>query len=144
MASEKLFHVGVKALIVNDEGKILVMDVNTTDFIKVNKIARWDIPGGRIQQGMTALETLQREVLEETGIEKIVKAEYMTGVISTIEIPLPDGSKVGLVLVVYKVKVPPNSVIKLSSEHTGYEWVDQAEAARRLSFKYPEEFTNAL
>jgi hypothetical protein len=44
MASEKLFHVGVKALIVNSEGKILVMKTVAW----YGAIAHWDIPGGRI------------------------------------------------------------------------------------------------
>ena len=143
MASEKLFHVGVKALIVNEDDNVLVLNVNTTNF-KEDKTPHWDIPGGRIQEGQTAIETLQREVLEETGIDQIDKAEYLTGVISNIEIPVSDELRVGLVLVVYKVVVPPNSTIVLSKEHTGYEWVSRAEAAERLRYKYPEEFTKAL
>jgi 8-oxo-dGTP diphosphatase len=143
MASEKLFHVGVKALIINEDDKVLVLNVNTTKF-RDDKTPHWDIPGGRIQEGQSALETLQREVLEETGIEQIEKSEYLTGVISNIEIPVSDELTVGLVLVVYKVVVPPNSVITLSNEHTGYEWVSRAEAAERLRYKYPEEFTKAL
>jgi 8-oxo-dGTP pyrophosphatase MutT (NUDIX family) len=143
MASEKLFHVGVKALIVNADDQVLVLNVNTTKF-KEDKTPHWDIPGGRIQEGQSALETLQREVLEETGIETIENAEYLTGVISNIEIPVSDELRVGLVLVVYKVSVPPNSTISLSNEHIGYEWVSRADAAERLRYKYPEEFTKAL
>lgn len=143
MASEKLFHVGVKALIVNEDDKVLVMNVNTANF-KEDKTPHWDIPGGRIQEGQTAEETLQREVLEEMGIEQIVSAEYLTGVISNIEIPVSNKLRVGLVLVVYKVAVPPNSTIVLSKEHTEYEWVSRADAAHRLRYKYPEEFTKAL
>ena len=143
MASEKLFHVGVKALITDADDNILLLNVNTTKF-KKDKTPHWDIPGGRIQQGQTALETLQREILEETGIEQIEKAEYLTGVISNIEIPISEEVRVGLVLVVYKVVVPPNSTIVLSNEHTGYEWATREEAATRLSFKYPEEFIQVL
>ena len=143
MANEKLFHVGVKALIVNEDDRVLVLNVNTTKF-RDDKTPHWDIPGGRIQEGQSALETLRREVLEETGIKQIEKAEYLTGVISNIEIPVSDELTVGLVLVVYKVAVPPNSAVTLSNEHTGYEWVDRAEAAQRLRYKYPEEFTRAL
>lgn len=140
--TEKLFHVGVKALIVNEEDKVLILNVNTASFKE--DTPHWDIPGGRIQEGQTAIETLQREVLEETGIEQIESADYLTGVISNIEIPVSDTEKVGLVLVVYRVVIPPNSNIHLSDEHTGYEWVSRAEAAERLRYKYPEEFTKAL
>jgi 8-oxo-dGTP diphosphatase len=140
--TEKLFHVGVKALIVNEDDKVLVLNVNTASFKE--DTPHWDIPGGRIQEGQTALEALQREVQEETGIDQIEKTEYLAGVISNIEIPVSDTEKVGLVLVVYRVVIPPNSSIRLSDEHTGYEWVSRAEAAERLRYKYPEEFTKAL
>jgi 8-oxo-dGTP pyrophosphatase MutT (NUDIX family) len=143
MASEKLFHVGVKALIVDQRDRVLLLQVNTEKF-KKDKTPHWDIPGGRIQQGQTALETLQREVAEETGIGVIVKAEYLTGVISNIEIPISDELTVGLVLVVYKVSIPEHCEVVLSEEHTAYEWVPRAEAAKRLQFKYPAEFTKVL
>src|ERR1700744_177543 len=97
--TEKLFHVGVKALIISEEGKVLLLNVNTAHF-RDDKTPHWDIPGGRVQEGQSALETLKREVVEETGIEQIEKAEYLTGVISNIEIPISDTEKVGLVLVV--------------------------------------------
>lgn len=143
MTNEKLFHVGVKALIVDQDDRVLVLQVNTEKF-KKDKTPHWDIPGGRIQEGQTPVETLQREVVEETGIERIINAEYLTGVISNIEIPVSDVLNVGLVLVVYKVIIPENSEVVLSEEHTAYEWVPRAEAAQRLSFKYPKEFTSAL
>jgi len=52
--------------------------------------------------------------------------------------------KLGLVLMVYKVKIPAYSRITLSDEHTDYEWVDKKEAAKRLAHKYPTEFTELL
>lgn len=143
MAHEKLFHVGVKALIVDKDDRVLLLQVNTANF-KKDKTPHWDIPGGRIQEGQSALDALQREVAEETGIGVIVKAEYLTGVISNIEIPVTDALTVGLVLVVYKVTIPEHCEVVLSEEHTAYEWVPRKEAAERLKFKYPEAFTKAL
>jgi 8-oxo-dGTP diphosphatase len=140
MANEKLFYVGVKGLIENEEGKILLLKADISNH-KLVTTAYWDVPGGRIENGQTVLEALAREIEEETGIVKVNDTQFFMGVISNHEVPLPDGSNGGLVLMVYKVSVPKDSVINLSPEHTEYEWVDKAEAAERLSHKYPEEFT---
>lgn len=141
--SEKLFHVGVKALIFNREGKALLFEVNTSKF-KGDKIAHWDIPGGRIQEGQTASEALAREIEEEAGITESSEPEFYTSVISNIEIPISDTERVGLVLMVYKVQIADSIEIRLSDEHLKYEWVDLSEAAVRLGYKYPLEFTNLL
>jgi len=142
MANEKLFQIGVKALITNDKDEILVLD--SGDWHLKHQTQHWDIPGGRIQEGHTVLETLQREVEEETGIKEIVNPQFFTAVVSNFkDIPF-DGHQVGLLLMVYKVEIPKNRDIKLSHEHSAYEWVNREEAAERLAYKYPEEFTQKL
>jgi len=142
MANEKLFHVGIKTLIENQAGEILVLKVEGNRYNK--NIIHWDIPGGRIEQGGDIAGTLQREVEEEIGVKIILKTEFLTSVISTHEFHIESGHHVGLVLMVYKVKIPENSQIKISAEHTAYEWVDKNEAAKRLAQKYPSEFTELL
>ena len=141
MSKEKLFHVGTKAIIENEEGKILLLHVGERPGL-VNK-NYWDIPGGRIQEGQTVTDTLKREIKEETGIAGIGKADYLGGFISHHEYE-QGGQNFGLVLVVYKVNVLNVESIALSEEHTDYEWVDKKEAAERLSHKYPPEFTKLL
>lgn len=143
MAKEKLFFVGIKGLIENEKGEILLLlaDVSTH---RKNIEPYWDIPGGRIQQGNDAMQTLQREIVEETGIKTISETEFMTAVISKHEIPLDDDSWAGLVLLVYKVTVPAGSEVVISDEHSEYEWVSRSEAKERLSHKYPAEFTDLL
>ncbi len=138
---EKLFQVGIKALIENDEGRILLLD--SGDWHLKHQKRHWDIPGGRIQEGHSALYTLKREIEEETGIKTIIESEFFTAVVSNFNIPV-GGQKIGLILMVYKVKIPKNSKIILSEEHTGYEWVSRKMAAARLDYKYPPEFTELL
>ena len=104
----------------------------------------WDIPGGRIEKSSTVLDTLKREIEEETGITQVTNAEFLTSVISNHEIPLGEAEKAGLVLMVYNVNTPEGSQIILSPEHTEYEWLNGKEAASRLSNKYPQEFTDKL
>lgn len=141
MSKEKLFHVGVKALIENEEGKILLL--KAPGWEKAKTKAHWDIPGGRIQEGQTIEAALSREIEEETGVKKIEYSEFFTAIISNHQIPHKD-IMLGLVLMVYRVKIPKSSKIKLSEEHTDYEWVDKKEATKRLAYKYPSEFTNLL
>lgn len=142
MAKEKLFQVGVKALIQNKDGLVLLF--KAPGWAKNNTPPHWDIPGGRIQEGQTAAEALKREVEEETGVKRIVGADFFTSVISNHEIPLEGSKKAGLVLMIYKVKIPERARITMSDEHIGIEWVDKKEAAKRLANKYPPEFTNLL
>lgn len=142
MSKEKLFHVGVKALITDYENNILLLKVEGNKYNK--NVVHWDIPGGRIEQGSTAIETLNREIKEETGITEIINEEFITAVISKHEFAIESGHNVGLVLFIYEVDIPDNVTIKLSDEHTAYEWVDKKEAARRLENKYPPAFTKIL
>lgn len=141
-AKEKLFQIGVKGLITNTKGEILLLF--SGDWHLKHQTEHWDIPGGRVQEGHTLLETLQREMEEETGIKKITQPKFFTAAASNFpDIPI-DGHMVGLLLMVYKVKIPDGSEIRLSHEHSKYEWVAPKEAAKRLAYKYPADFTELL
>ena len=141
--SEKLFHVGLKGLITNQEGKILLLKADVSGH-KINTNAYWDIPGGRIQKGQTVNQALKREIKEETGISDIGIPKLMTTVISNHEIPINDAQTAGLVLMIYKLQIKNSAKIRISSEHTAYEWVASAVAAKRLAHKYPPEFCKAI
>ena len=49
MAKEKLFQVGIKALIENEEGKILLFHADINYDHKGATEAYWDLAGGRIK-----------------------------------------------------------------------------------------------
>lgn len=139
---EQLFQIGVKALIENEKGEILLLD--SGDWHHKDQVRHWDIPGGRIQGGASVSDTLKREIEEETGIKKLKKADFFTAVVSNFKNIRVDNLSVGLALMIYKVEVDSNAAIKLSDEHTGFEWVNREDAAKRLAYKYPKEFTNLL
>lgn len=143
MADEQQFHVGVKAMIQNEDGKILLMkeDVSTHS---IPTDEYWDFPGGRVQEGESVIEALGREIEEETGIKKILEPTFKTAVVSNHQIKLKSGYLLGLVLMVYNVKIEPEAKIVLNDEHLDSEWVSIAEAKKRLTHKYPKEFTDAL
>lgn len=60
---QKNYHLGIYAVIENDE-RILLVKKSRGPYKGM-----WDLPGGRPVHGETILQTLQREVKEETGVE---------------------------------------------------------------------------
>jgi len=139
---EDTFHLGVKALIRNPAGQILLLKVNTEKLTNTSR-AYWDIPGGRIQRGSTIEDTLKREVAEEIGIEKINNIKPLSMVLSNIRIPIKP-LDVGLVLAIYTCEIDTESKLQLSDEQTEAKWFDPLEAAQLLEVKYPPSFTREL
>lgn len=143
--NEQKFYVGTKALILNDENKILILKANPKE-LKGNCPAHWDLPGGRIKIRETPEESLRKEVKEELGIEgkeiKIVR--LFDASISNLKIPVGDES-FGLVLFTYFCKFKRKNVkFNLSFEHTEYKWVSIKEARKLLSFKFHRNFIENL
>ena len=140
---EDKFHLGIKALIRNSAGQILLLKVNKEKLKGFTGEAYWDIPGGRIQKGQTVEETLKREVEEEIGVKEITNIKPFSMVLSKIRIPQGEDS-VGLILGTYTCEIPENSEIKLSEEHTEAKWFTSEEASKLLEVKYPVEFTEKI
>lgn len=58
--------VGVKILLINKEGKVLLLQRSLKKYPDI--AGRWDLVGGRINPGQSLLMNLKREVREETGL----------------------------------------------------------------------------
>lgn len=140
--SEDSFHLGIKGLIRNSKGEILLLKVNPAA-LKKQTDPYWDLPGGRINKGESVETTLQREIFEETGISEIQSIKPVTMVLSKIRIPI-DNADVGLILSIYDCVIDDNSVIKLSNEHLEAKWFSVQEASELLKVKYPAEFTEVI
>lgn len=145
---EDNFHLGIKALIQNTNGEILLLKVNPDKLIyrkDWNGVAYWDIPGGRIKKGSDITKTLKTEIFEETGIKQIKNIKPFSVVISNLRIPLKASNEsVGLILSAYTCNISENSKIKLSEEHVETGWFPPEKAAELLKIKYPKEFTDAI
>lgn len=143
--NEDLFNLGVKALIRNEKGELLVLKVNIallTNIIGWHGEEYWDIPGGRIRKGDTVEDTLKREVLEETGVTiSLIKPVQM--LLSNIRIP-SNGGDIGLILSTYSCEIDNNQKISLSEENTEFRWVQPKVAAELLKFKYPKDFCDRI
>ena len=112
----KTFYVGVKGIIVNKAGQVLVLK-------KEDEVGKefWDIPGGRIDSSETISEALKRELKEEiTNIGDFEVEILLTA--KRLERDLKDGN--GLLLLYYKVKTDLEEV-KISNEHKMHFWVDK-------------------
>jgi 8-oxo-dGTP diphosphatase len=101
--ADAYFHVGQKAFIERD-GSLLVMLADSN---------RLDFPGGGILEGETDLvESLMREVREETALEIEVGVPFTAWL----------SNQPGVYYVGYRCRYKAGEVI-LSEEHTGFRWV---------------------
>lgn len=113
MDMEKQMFFSVKALIAGNNAFLAVY--NLVDGIKL-----WDLPGGRMEFGETAEETVKREILEELNVE-ITPLK----VIDTWNYMHSDNCQI--TGIVYYCELLTTE-IKLSDEHDGYEWIDFEKA----------------
>lgn len=108
--------VGVKILLKNKEGKFLLLHRNPKKYPEVG--AKWDIVGGRITPGISLLENLKREVLEESGLEIIGEPRLLIAQ----DILKPDKHVVRLTYV-----GEAKGEVKLSEEHSEFRWLTADE-----------------
>ena len=137
--AERLFQIGIKGIITNEKGQILLLYVGKWG----GNEGHWDVPGGRMDDGETFEQTLARELKEEINCSYTGTPEHFMTVVSNITIPVGN-SRVGLVLMAYHVSLDENAKIELMDHETSFEWVDPSEAAQRLTNKYPPEFTDKI
>ena len=92
---------------------------------------RWDFPKGNMEKGESELDTVLREVGEETGIRNI---EVVPGFRHVIEYYYRrDGKNVHKQVFYYLARTEEEK-ITISSEHEGAGWFDYGEALKKLSY----------
>ncbi|MEI6243225.1 MAG: NUDIX domain-containing protein [Chlamydiota bacterium] len=133
--TEDCFHLGVKALIPNRNGKLLVLQMNPKKFKDTQK-SYWDLPGGRIQKNESLEEALKREVYEETGLQNVIPKEFLLMTLSSKRIFLESGD-VGLIYATYLCEAIDESPIHVSVEHVHFDWLEPKKVANLLT-SYPE------
>ena len=91
----------------------------------------WEIPGGRLELGEDPVAGVKREMLEETGLEVEVIMPF-----SVRHFTRKDGQIITMLVFLCKAL---SGEVKLSAEHTHYEWVPVEKAKEKISdFYYPE------
>jgi len=141
MADHKKFQLGIKGLIRDKEGKILLLFKGFNHSQKFGRKPDWDIPGGRIEEDFSIEETLKKEIKQETGIKNFKKKGLFYAVVSNYWFK---DLNCGLILFIYEIVPIGKFEIKLNHEHTQFGWFDKDKAAKLLSVKYPNDFIEKI
>jgi len=128
--NRKEFGVAVKALIKRDD-KFLILHKSSEEDINPNS---YDIPGGRISFGETLKEALEREILEETGLDVIMGSILEAWTFTK-------DNCFQLVGLNYLCSYGSGEV-RLSTEHDSYEWVRTKDILASRS--YPKFLVGAV
>lgn len=108
---EYVFGLAVRVLLTDEEGKILILKRSTDS--KTNS-GKWELPGGKVDQGESFDHALIREVYEETKLE--IALDHVVGVCQQ-NLPF-----IRAIHIVMSGKVVEGE-LNISSEHEGYAWV---------------------
>lgn len=103
----------------------------------------WELPGGKVEFGNSVINTLKREISEELGIKKL----NIGNIVHVDDIIFKkDSTWCHYTVIVFEVKTDQKSLdrIKISDEHSEYEWFSKSElkkllthdAYRRAAYKY--------
>lgn len=105
-------------------GRRIFLTLRRDDFL--------DIPKGHIEKGESAEQAAIRETKEEANLDVKIDPFFRSEVDYWF---MERGKKVKKNLVLFLAKVPPESKVKISHEHHGFEWLDLEEARRKLRYK---------
>lgn len=115
----------VKALIWNDKSEILVLFRSETHPHLAHDI---DLPGGEIDDDMSLEETLQREIIEETGLTVTANSDQL--IHSWVEFW-------GTRQYLYDLEANSADKVVISWEHKSYSWMTIEEF---VSYPAKDEF----
>ena len=113
------------------KGIIKYLLLNYASIGKVEK-TYWGFSKGAIEKGEKEIDTIIREIREETGIKDL---KFIKGFKETEKYFFRNKKENIFKTVFYLLAETKAKKIKLSFEHLGYEWLPYEEAIRKLSFK---------
>jgi bis(5'-nucleosidyl)-tetraphosphatase len=92
----------------------------------------WDFPKGNIESGETEIDTIKREVMEETGI---IDIKLIEGFRQQISYKYRKKSKLVHKTVIYYLAETKSNKVVLSFEHVNFAWLNFNSALNKLSFE---------
>lgn len=96
----------------------------------------WDFPKGHIEKGEKEIETVKREVEEETGLKDL---KFVEGFKEWIKYFYKLKGKNIFKIVTYFLAETNTEKVKLCWEHRGFKWLPYEEALDQLTFKNAKE-----
>ncbi|MBR9692147.1 NUDIX hydrolase [Candidatus Woesearchaeota archaeon] len=121
------FRIAAKSFVMND-GKLLVLKRRPND---VQKPSIWEIPGGRLEPGEDPIEGIKRETKEETGLD--IEVHHP---INIRHFERDDKQTITMLIFLCKAK---DTNVKLSEEHTDFEWVPIENCKEKLTDFFHKE-----
>jgi mutator protein MutT len=125
MTENRPHSVSVAGIVVNDEGKVLV--------IRRRDNGHWEPPGGILELGETFEEGVRREVYEETGVW--VKVDHLTGAYKNMTH--------GIVALVFRCE-PEDGSITATDESREVRWMTSEEVREVMDPAYSIRIIDAL
>ncbi len=92
----------------------------------------WDFPKGNIEEGEAEMETVRREIKEETSIDSI---EFINGFRKKIKYNYKRREKFVYKEVIFYLSETKDKNVKLSFEHKDYAWLNYNDAMKLLTYK---------
>jgi 8-oxo-dGTP diphosphatase len=116
------FRVAVKAFIVDGEERLLILKRAPGD---PQRPGIWELPGGRLEPAEDPLLGVTREISEEAGLRIEVVAP-----LNVHHFTRDDGQTITMITFLSK---PISKEVRLSDEHTDYEWIPIKDARSKLT-----------
>jgi len=123
MKAKKRRRLAVKAIIENPNGDVLLLRRNLCD---AKHPARWDFPGGSLNESEEATRGLLREVKEETSLTVIDYQRFFAQ-------RLPQKHQPELIILFFSCTTTGDTTVDLSEEHEEYLWCGVNTAIRNVS-----------
>jgi len=115
---------------------VFFKSIQTKYLLLQYEAGHWDFVKGNVELNESEVETVLRELREETGI---VASQVIGGFREQIQyFYRRQGETIQKEVVFYLIQADTERV-ELSFEHVGYEWLDYQHALERLTFKNAKE-----
>ncbi len=91
----------------------------------------WDFPKGHIEKDEKEIETVKREIIEETGLKDI---KFIKGFKEWIRYFFKFKKETIFKIVIFYLAKTKTKEVKISPEHIGYRWLSYKKALEQLTF----------